>query len=94
MHCPYQHRDTIKFLAAVKDKYEPDKIICIGDELDFHAMSFHESDQSLYSAGEELKRGREVIWQVEELFPKMALVHSNHVIVASGPGVDMAGHVN
>jgi len=78
LHAPYQHPDAIKFLSALKDKYEPDKIINIGDEVDFHAMSFHESDQSLYSAGEELKKAREVIWQLEELFPKMALVESNH----------------
>ena len=78
LHCPYQHPDALKFLAAVKDKYNPDKIINIGDELDFHAMSFHPSDASLYGAGDELKKGREVLWQLEELFPKMTLVESNH----------------
>jgi len=77
-HCPYQHVDTIKFLAAIKDKYNPDKIIHIGDEVDFHAMSFHPSDASLYSAGDELKAARDVIWQMEELFPKVTLVESNH----------------
>ena len=78
LHCPYQHQDAIKFLAAIKDKYEPDTIINIGDELDFHAMSFHPSNAELYSAGDEFKAGQEVIWQLEELFPKMTLVESNH----------------
>ncbi len=78
LHCPYSHPDAIKFLAAIKDKYSPDTIINIGDELDFHAMSFHPSDASLYSAGDELKAGREMLWEVEKLFPRMTLVDSNH----------------
>ena len=78
LHAPYQHRDAINFLTAIKDKYQPDKIICIGDELDNHAMSFHPSDQSLYSASEELKNGREILWKVEELFPKVDVLESNH----------------
>ena len=78
LHCPYQSPDAVRFLTAIKEKYEPDRVINIGDELDFHAMSFHPSDSSLYSAGDELKAGREVIWQLEELFPKMELVESNH----------------
>jgi hypothetical protein len=41
-------------------------------------MSFHPSDASLYSAGDELKAAREVIWQIEELFPKVTVIESNH----------------
>ena len=77
-HAPYNHPDAIKFLAALKDKYNPDRIIHIGDEVDNHAMSFHPSDASLYSAGDELKKAREVIWKIEELFPKITVIESNH----------------
>ena len=78
LHCPYQHIDSVKFLKAIKEKYNPDRVINIGDELDFHAMSFHPTDASLYSAGDELKKGREVIWQIEELYPKVDVMESNH----------------
>ena len=78
LHAPYQHRDAIKFLSAIKDKYNPDRVINIGDEVDNHAMSFHPSDQSLYSAGDELKKAREVIWEIEKLFPKVDVMESNH----------------
>lgn len=78
LHAPYSHPDAVKFLAAIKDKYQPDRVICIGDEVDNHAMSFHPSDASLYSAGDELKAAREVIWQIEELFPKVTVIESNH----------------
>jgi len=78
LHAPYQHRDAIKFLSAIKEKYDPDRVISIGDEVDNHAMSFHPSDQSLYSAGDELKKAREVIWEIEKLFPKVDVLESNH----------------
>ena len=86
LHAPYQHPDAIKFLKKLKEEYEPDTVISIGDELDYHAMSFHPSDASLYSAGDELKKGREVIWQLEELFPKMTVIESNHGSMAYRKG--------
>ena len=78
LHAPYNHRDAVPFLKSVKEKYNPDRVICIGDEVDFHAMSFHPSDQSLYSAGDELKAARDIIWSIEELFPKVDVMESNH----------------
>ena len=77
-HAPYQHQDTIRFLSKIKEDYEPTRVIHIGDELDNHAMSYHETETSLYSAGEELKRGRDVIWAIEDLYPKVDVMESNH----------------
>lgn len=78
MHIPYQHHDMLEYFKAVKKKYNPDRVICIGDELDNHAMSFHDSDPDVYSAGHELARGREIIKEVEKIFPEMDIVDSNH----------------
>jgi len=78
LHAPYQHKDALAFLLSIKEKYNPDRVISIGDEVDNHAMSFHPSDQSLYSAGDELKAAREVIWEIETLFPKVDVMESNH----------------
>ena len=77
-HVPYHHPATIKFLAAIKAKYNPDRVVHIGDEIDSHAMSFHDSDPDAFSAGDELKAARDVIWQIEELFPKVDVIESNH----------------
>ena len=59
MHIPFQHEDTVKFLRAVKRTYEPDRVVCIGDELDHQAMKFHDSDSDLPSAGHELQQALE-----------------------------------
>lgn len=78
MHAPYEHKDAINFLKAVKDKYKPTRVINLGDEIDAHAMSFHPSDPDLPSAGDELKLAIKHLRPLYKLFPKMDLVHSNH----------------
>lgn len=78
MHIPYHHPDTIGFLQRLDDQYKPTRIICLGDELDKHAMSYHDHDPDLYSAGDELRRSREYIQELYELFPEMDILESNH----------------
>jgi len=78
MHAPYTKEWVLEFLQELKDKYNPDRVICIWDELDYHALSYHEVDPDLDSAAVELQKGREFLWKVEEIFPVMDLVHSNH----------------
>jgi len=78
MHIPYHHKDTLKFLQYLKDKYKPTRIICLGDEVDGHSLSFHDHDPDLASAGDELRQAIPVIKEVEKMFPKMDLLESNH----------------
>ncbi len=78
MHCPYQHPDTHAFLAAAKRKYKPDTVVCIGDEIDHHALSYHESNPDLPSAGDELERAIKALQPVYKLFPNVTVVESNH----------------
>jgi predicted phosphodiesterase len=78
MHIPYHHPDALAFLRAIKDEYEPTRVISVGDEVDYHAMSFHDSDPDLMSPGDELKKAQEVIHELYKLFPKMDIMHSNH----------------
>lgn len=78
LHVPYQHPDAIDFLREIKSVYKPDKIVCIGDEADKHAMSFHDSDPNLPSAGDELLEAIEELRPLYKLFPEVDLVDSNH----------------
>jgi Calcineurin-like phosphoesterase len=78
MHWPYAHPDTVKFLAAVKKKYKPDTVICIGDEVDFHDSSFHDSDPDLDSAGIELAKAIKGLQPIYKMFPNITVVESNH----------------
>jgi predicted phosphodiesterase len=77
-HIPYEHPDMFDFLEAVKKRYKPTMVVNIGDEVDKHAMSFHDSDVDLPSAGHELQLSITKIKRMEKLFPEMILVDSNH----------------
>jgi len=78
MHMPFCHPDTHKFLAAVAQKYRPDRVICLGDEIDSHALSYHESDPDLDSAGPELEKAIHFLKPIYKLFPEVDVLESNH----------------
>lgn len=78
IHAPYQHEFLLEFLESLKAKYDPTRVIFLGDELDKHAMSFHDSDPDLPSAGDELLLALPTIAALKELFPKADIIDSNH----------------
>lgn len=78
MHHPYAHPDLWKFLSAIKKRYRPDRVICLGDEVDFHALSYHESDPDLDSAGPELEKSINLLKPIYKLFPVVDVLESNH----------------
>jgi hypothetical protein len=86
MHIPYHHPDAVAFLAAVKAKYKPTRIVCIGDEVDHHALSFHDSDPNLMSAGDELQAAIKALQPIYKLFPVVDIVDSNHGSMAYRKG--------
>jgi len=80
LHAPYHHKDALRFLEAVKKKYLNQKsiIINIGDEVDNHAISFHETIAELHSAGHELEKAIQFMQSLRGLFPRLILLNSNH----------------
>ncbi len=77
-HLPYEHPDYLAFCKAVSKKHRCKIHIHMGDFEDQHAISFHDSDVDLFSAGQELE---EVIYRTEswyKAFPKLKTLHSNH----------------
>ena len=78
LHIPYHHKDCFSYLKENKKEFRPDKIVNIGDSLDQHALSFHDSSPDLYSAGHELQKAKEYIKELEDIFPEVIEVDSNH----------------
>ncbi len=78
MHQPWTHPDAFRFLAALAKKYRPTRVICLGDEVDAHALSFHTHDPDLPSAGDELERAVAALRPLFKLFPAMDIIESNH----------------
>ena len=82
-HAPYEHPDMLAFLKAIKKKYNPTLVINGGDEVDAHALSFHDSDSDLPSAGDELELAIKKLKKLEALFPSMLILDSNHGSLAA-----------
>jgi hypothetical protein len=78
LHAPYHHPDALEFLAAVAGRYQPTRAINLGDETDGHALSMHDSDPNLDSAGAELSKARAFLRSLAGMFPCMDICHSNH----------------
>jgi len=44
LHCPFMHKNAISFLKRVKEVYKPTRVIFLGDIIDNHFSSFHDTD--------------------------------------------------
>ena len=80
-HIPYHHPDMMDFLKAIKKVYKPDRIVNIGDELDHHAISFHDSNPDLASAGDELRKSLSIIKEMEQVFSFILMVENYTLMV-------------
>lgn len=79
LHIPFEHRDALKFLTAVADKYKPEIIINLGDEIDGKSLNFHDkSPQDLFTPCKELEISIKKISKFKNLFPNVHLCESNH----------------
>jgi len=78
LHAPFEHPDTVKFLEAIKKKYKPTLTILTGDEVDNHAISYHDHDPNLHSASKELAEAKKHLKPIFKLFPKADILYSNH----------------
>ena len=60
-HAPYTHRDTLPFLAAIKDAYDIKIAKNVGDVVDNHSSSFHPIEYGTLSGEEEHKQAKKFI---------------------------------
>lgn len=78
LHFPYHHPDALKFLISVYEEMQPDLVICLGDEVDMAALSFHDKDPSMPSAKDEYEAAIEHLGDLYRAFPNMLVCQSNH----------------
>jgi len=79
LQAPAHHPDALAFLCAIRDKYKPVNVVCIGDEIDLNFLSdfarMPEADQphSEFAAGQNFMRA------LYAEFPTGVSCTSNHV---------------
>ena len=78
MHMPYHHRDSIAFLEKLDAYYNFDHVLNVGDLLDHHRGSYHESEPDALSEEDEYREAKKAVHRLESIFPEMIITVGNH----------------
>lgn len=77
-HIPYTRRGYLKFCRRIFDEQGVTRVIHIGDLIDHHALSFHESEPMLKGARGERVAVARALEPWFEVFPDLEIIHGNH----------------
>lgn len=80
-HVPYELEGYLEFCQNVFSAYGVDTVVHIGDLIDHHSLSFHQSEPMLKGANCEMIDARERLQEWYKAFPKLTLIHGNHDLI-------------
>lgn len=78
MHEPFCKKGYLEHCIRIRDKYNCDKIILIGDEVDLCGVSQWEKDPDGFSAGTEAELAQQKMKLWYKVFPKASVCIGNH----------------
>jgi len=77
-HCPFDLDTYLDFLVNTYEKYNCNRVIHIGDELDNHFSSYHETDANAMGGGDELAFAKKRLARYYKQFPDVDVIIGNH----------------
>lgn len=77
-HLPYELDGYLEFCKETFDRHEVDTVIHIGDFVDNHSLSFHDSEPMLHNVMGEYESAYERAQDWYEAFPVATLIMGNH----------------
>ena len=80
-HLPYELDGYMEFCADTFDAWDVDTIVHIGDFIDHHSLSFHDSEPTLHDVNGEYYSVLEKAQAWYDMFPNVTLVEGNHDII-------------
>ncbi len=78
LHAPFIRDGYLEFCVAMKKKWNCKRVIFLGDLIDNHYSSYHETDPDGYSAIEELNKAIDQIQDFYKEFPYALVMIGNH----------------
>lgn len=81
-HCPGMRRGYVSFLKSVADEYQPDRVVHIGDLVDWGTISYHEKLPNLHGSIGEFKKAKRQVQSLYEAFPEADWLLGNHDALA------------
>lgn len=77
-HEPFTHKDYRNFCYETFNKYKVNRVIHIGDEVDNHALSYHEHDPNGYGPTREAELAQLSMNKWYKIFPEVTVIVGNH----------------
>lgn len=77
-HLPFEQEGYLDFCMKIKEENNCGTVVHIGDLVDNHAISYHESDPNLSSAKDEMDKVDIILKDWFKAFPKLYLTLGNH----------------
>lgn len=78
LHAPFNLESYLKFCRTQQEKFKCGRVIFIGDLVDNHYSSYHETDPDGLSAGDELDLAINEIQKYYKIFPEAEVIIGNH----------------
>jgi metallophosphoesterase superfamily enzyme len=78
IHEPFSREGYLEHTLKVRDRFKCDKIVFIGDLIDNHYSSFHDTDPDGYGGAYELKKAIEKLQVWYNHFPDALVCKGNH----------------
>lgn len=77
-HCPGMRTGYVDFLKRIADRHAVNRVVHIGDLVDWASISYHEKSPSLHNASKEFAAAQRQVYQLAKAFPKADWLIGNH----------------
>lgn len=78
LHAPFIHTRYLAHCKKMYKKWKCNKVVLTGDEVDNHAISYHEHDPDGMTDGEEIEASIRVLKSWYRAFPNVLICEGNH----------------
>lgn len=78
IHEPFSKDGYLEFCRDVQERFDCGTVVHIGDVIDNHYSSYHETDPDGYGAGQELDRAIDKVQDWSKVFPEVKVCIGNH----------------
>lgn len=78
LHCPFNHNNYLQFLIDTFKEWKVTDVVFIGDIVDLHAISRHQTEPSAKGAEREYQLALYELSKYVKAFPKAKVTYGNH----------------
>jgi len=78
LHCPWERKGYLQFCQDLYYQWNCNKVVFIGDVVDFHAISFHQHEPGSLGPLQEYELAKQHVAKWYKAFPKAIVTIGNH----------------